>query len=337
MRILRTITGHNRGLAALLLLLAVLACNRCPPPNNGDESINRPPPGLNTSPSSSPTEPGSQVSRRNSNVTLGSAHQPEPQLLTDNDWHDLRSGDRVATDANGEAELDITGCMRIYLYKASELMRAACPKSAYRSGSVTCAVAGTSLFNNSCGSRVVIQTDAAEVVLDGTYLSVTYLPTEQLTLVWVLKGKVSVRPVVGGAERTLGEPVEVREAMYLVSVPEERRAVLANVHTVSDQALPIHQIGPLADMFNLRPWLDRVAEQAKADRIPLPIMSDIPVMNFPTSINCDCENISAGLLTKPYQQQCVDIENSLKAELARTGQLVRKCDQTASGPNAWPK
>ena len=46
---------------------------------------------------------------------------------------------------------------------------------------MTCAIEGTSVYNNSCGSQVIIQTPSAELVLEGTWLAVTYLPGRQLT------------------------------------------------------------------------------------------------------------------------------------------------------------
>lgn len=319
-----------------LLALTLLACGGGSRTTTETESNNRPNNQTNSEQASprAPTEPGSKVSRRNSNVALGNAGQPDPQLLTDNDWHDLRSGDRISTDGTGEAEVNIVNCMRVYVFKASRLVRAACPRSAYESGSVTCAAAGTSLFNNSCGSRVVIQTDTAEISLDGTYLSVTYLSAEQSTLVWVLKGQVEVRPVVAFEARTLGEPVVVTEGNFMLTTPEGRLS--DNLGIRSGTPTPVDQIQRLATAFKLQPWLERIVEQAKADNIPVPSLSR--TMDFvPSSINCDCDNVSAGLLTGPYKRQCINTENRLKAELAQTGNITGKCDPVASGPNAVPK
>lgn len=327
----------------VLLVVPLAACNRC---GSGQGGSNRKkyvtPTETPTIASPSPTvaERVSQVSCRNSNVSLAISDQLNPQVLTDNSWHDIHTGARITTDTDGEAELNILDCMHIYVFKSSQLVRSACPKSVYRSGSVTCAVQGTSLFNNSCGSKVVIQTDGADISLDGTYLSVTYLPSQQITLVLVLKGKVIVQPVVSFAERTLGEPVEVSEGNFIMSVPEDRQAAIRNMEIAAapGKALPFDQLLSLVSPLNLQPWLARIAEQARSDGISPPILAVNRIMTSnPNPFDCDCANVSAGLLTRRYQQQCKDAEAKLKMAYASTGRLDGKCDPVVSGPKARPR
>ena len=337
MRLNRAWKSHRRLAIALLLTTQIVACNRCSKPGgDGPVTDASPTPVAQTSPTPAPLQ--STVSRRNSNVGVGKANQTEQQFLTDNAPHPLFTGDRIGTDPEGEAEVNINDCMKIYVFKSSQLIRAACSKSDYASGSVTCAAAGTSLFNNSCGNKVVIETNSAEIVLNGTYLSVTYLPTEQLTLVAVFKGQVTVRPVTNFEERTLGEPTIVSEGNFVLSVPEDRQAAVRNMDIGASpgKVLPLVELQRLVGPLKLQPWFDRIAAQAKADGIAeSALVSRIDDTNQP-AIDCDCANVSAGLLTGPYQRQCRDAEAKLKAAYASTGQLG-KCDPVASGPNARPK
>src|SRR5947209_9517333 len=51
-------------------------------------------------------------------------------------------------------------------------------------------------------------------------------------------------------------------------------------------------------------------------------------------INCDCDNISSGLLTNSYIRQCRATEESLKKSCQDSGGLIKtKCHSIAAGPN----
>lgn len=54
-------------------------------------------------------------------------------------------------------------------------------------------------------------------------------------------------------------------------------------------------------------------------------------------INCDCENLDFGILTREYRKVCRAAEAKLKAEYARSGRIKGKCDASAQGPNAQPR
>jgi hypothetical protein len=71
---------------------------------------------------------------------------------------------------------------------------------------------------------------------------------------------------------------------------------------------------------------------------PFQLAVDKAIDNFAREqiINCDCENVSAGLLTSAYQRQCKAAENNLWQEIKDTGHLNGRCDSVASGPNARP-
>jgi hypothetical protein len=195
-----------------------------------------------------------------------SGASPLPQLGDcglANNWHNLSADDWVTTDEDGEAWVDIDDCEIIYVFQSSGLIRAACPKSDYTGGNVTCSVEGTSAYNNACASEVIIQTPSSELVLEGTWLSVTYLEDRQLTLVIVLQGQVQVRPVLDGESFKLGEPVEVSAGQLLYTAPD---AVLERIGDLPPrEPLPLEQLKPLAEALALQPWLERVWERAKTD------------------------------------------------------------------------
>lgn len=55
-------------------------------------------------------------------------------------------------------------------------------------------------------------------------------------------------------------------------------------------------------------------------------------------INCDCSNIKIGIITNDYRKICRDIEAELKLQCEINKEEIEgTCDDTASGPNAWPK
>lgn len=324
----------------ILVALALLAYSCSGPTLPNKNGNNNQPPNLNgRTQTSSPTPATSQVSQRNSSVLL-TTKQQNTRPLTNNVWHDLHSGDRIATDANGEAEVKIENCMRVYVYQDSQFVRSACPKAVSRSGSAYCAAAGTSLFNNSCGSRLIIQTDTAEIAVEGTYFSVTYLPSEQLTVVLVLKGKVTVRSTPPTQQEDFSEAVEVTEGTFLISVAPDNAQSVSRLEQVVAVGRPvaIDRLESVATLLRLQPWLSKIAQQARADEIVVPLAAlDRAESPIQSMIDCDCENISAGLLTGSYQQQCKDTETRLREELARTGNVAGKCDPVASGPKARPK
>ncbi len=329
-----------------LIAFALLgsSCSGCPPRHkdqrneSANEQVNSSTPNNNAK--SEPTAPpaaDSQVSRRNTNVTVAAKLQ-EPEPLNDNDWHDLNSGDRIATDASGEAEVNIQNCMRVFVFRDSQLRRSACPKVLSQTGNIYCAQAGTSLFNNSCGSKLRIQTDSAELTLEGTYFSVTYLEAQELTLVWVLQGKVQVRPIVNGEPS--GEPVEVADGQFVITLPEEKKPLVPQLDPslLSGRPFSLDRFREAVVTLKLQPWMERILVQARTDQIRVTFggPNDVVAANQPI-IDCDCDNVSSGFTTGAAQRQCRAAENNLKAELARTGNVTGKCDSVASGPNARPK
>ncbi|HKO44667.1 MAG TPA: choice-of-anchor D domain-containing protein [Pyrinomonadaceae bacterium] len=126
----------------------------------------------------------------------------------------LRSGDRIKTNDSGTAEVNIAGCMTIYVFASSGLALSTCP--GFARGSAVCSTNGTSLFNNTCQSRIrKVETDTAEIRLEGTWFRVAHWPEKKRTIIDVHEGPVQVRQVIKeGVRRWLSEPVEIKEGCW---------------------------------------------------------------------------------------------------------------------------
>lgn len=209
-----------------------------------------------------------RVRRELAVVRAGPADANPLPRLDDDLERDLPEGGLVTTDANGEASLIIGGCERIFIFQNSGLIKAACPKSELTGGNVTCSIEGTSLFNNDCASQVVIQTPSADVAVEGTWLSVTYLSRRQLSLVMVYKGQVEVWPVHDAEQRRLGEGRTIHEGFFWYSAPD---AVLRPIQGLPPrQPIPFEEMPPVIEELNLRSWMERIRARAEQEGIPFP-------------------------------------------------------------------
>jgi hypothetical protein len=336
-------------LAVFLLLLVLLAC-RCsrPGPDSSGSGDNRPTP-------STPTLSPSPISeaKLQRHLTSVEAGEAEPlRSLSDNRWHNISGATRVRTDENGEGWLQIRDCMLIYLFQVGQMTTAPCSKSEYASGHANCQLSGTAVYNDSCGPQAqqLVETPSANIAPRGTWFSVTYLPQQEATLVMVFDGSVTITPVKDLETRSLGEPTTIEAGQVWVTAPDNRLNTDADniggterkVMAVSDYKSVIRAV--------VGPWLDRIRQRAKEDGIegpsiealalPSPSLSPsltTPEITSEADIDCDCQNISAGLLTRAYQRECLQIEANLKSQFREAKRVIGRCHSVASGPNAKPK
>ncbi len=236
----------------LVLVLPIFACG---PGGNGTE-----------------TAPDAQVRREASRVFAGSSSASVLPELADSQFHTLEDGDRVTTDSVGEALLQIRDCLRIFLFQQSGLVKAACPKSDFAAGNALCSLAGTSVFNNQCAGQVVIQTNTAEINLNGTWLSVTYLPERELSLVMVLEGEAECRAVVDPDSRRMGSASTVPSDSFWFTTPGAGADTVAGFS--ARQVYPLEAVGPMLDTLDLWPWWERMEQRAGADEIPFPELGE---------------------------------------------------------------
>jgi hypothetical protein len=214
-----------------------------------------------------------QVRRDLANVLAG-AQNADLKKLDDDQWHPAGEGWRLATDPDGEGVVDQQGCMLIHLFQKGELMAAPCSKAMLAGGNTFCQQAGTAVYNNKCSSQVKvnIQTRTAEISLLGTWLSVTYLPGEELTVAMVFEGSASIRPVINVETRELGEPVIVQAGQGWYSLPDNKKGLVADAAGGVAVRQPA-DIGAFKPMITgiaaLRPWVERIQRRAEADKVAL--------------------------------------------------------------------
>lgn len=136
----------------------------------------------------------SQVRRLTASVFAGN-RQPLDTLNLD-DFINLDPNGFVSTDLNGEAEVVIEDCLKIFVFQLSSLTRNTCRKSDLESGLAVCTTAGITTVINNCTSKVTIESPSSSVTTNGTMFSVIYLPEDQLSLVQVYEGSVDVSAVM---------------------------------------------------------------------------------------------------------------------------------------------
>lgn len=189
--------------------------------------------------------PDSQVRRLSPAVFAGSS-QPLPEL-TGSSPVSLAAGGMVSTDNKGEAEVKIQGCLTLYVYQKGSLTRSTCRKSDVTSGLGVCSTDGMTGVVNQCLSKIDIQTPSASAQSSSTWYTVIYLPEEQLTIVQVMEGEVTVRPLIDPAADEWPEGQGLGGPALWFTAPGPDAPVI--------NGLPGRQALPLEDWQILRPAL----------------------------------------------------------------------------------
>ncbi len=190
-------------------------------------------------------------------------------LLAAADPQPLPEGHRVSTDSAGQAllqgQLPNNQTCQIYLFQLTSLTTKACPRSNYQGGNTaTCQEENTAVYKECKGNLQMTPSGEVEVV--GSWLSLTYLPDRQLTLVIVGEGVAQVRPVTEFDTRALGDPIRVEAQQFLYTAPD---AVLEEISGLPPrEPLPLNRLMPLIRELALEPWLERLVERARLDDVP---------------------------------------------------------------------
>jgi len=244
--------------AALAITVVGLCLSAC----NGSSGI------VTAAPSPVETELAFEVQRQTPVVEIGSATPLAP--IGDNAWRPLPAGYLVTTDASGEALLEAeaaAGLCRVYVFRLATLSIRACPKSTYSGGNASCLEELSAAYSECSGHLIMTPSGQAQVV--GSWVSVTYLPQSQLTLVIVLEGKVSVWPVLELTDRVLASSsIPLAGGEFLYTMPDDMLRETAGLP--GRTPLPLEQLPPLIDALGLEPWMERVRERAGQDGVPTP-------------------------------------------------------------------
>jgi PASTA domain/PKD domain len=139
--------------------------------------------------------------------------------------------------------------------------------------------------------------------------------SDRLTQLYALDKQAVVRALVDGI--LTGGTDAYRVNLYIART----LGSISNWESSPDQFAKVQALRSSADYQDatFKYWLDRAINnhnQAKID--------------------CDCQNVDAGLLTAAYRRQCAAAEAQLKQEFQKTGIISGYCDSVASGPNATP-
>lgn len=142
--------------------------------------------------------------------------------VTSGDPQDFPEGYMVNTDVNGQAllqgSIDDNPC-EIYVFFDTTLLKRACEESTYSGSNVTCTEEGSNVFVT-CSNHLA-QTPTGEFEHISTWVSVTYLPEEKISVFIVLEGSGFVRPVVKEQGYQLGEEIELGTGQFLYTAPDD--------------------------------------------------------------------------------------------------------------------
>lgn len=180
---------------------------------------------------------------------------------------ELKNGDSITADDNGEAAIQLNSCDTIYIYRNSYLTKDSCPKFDKQSGNYYCTVEGTAAFQD-CANNIITQSDSATVALVGTRASHTYIKEMELALVLLFEGRGEARPVTDKREHLLGEAKTIPAQHFWFTVPNNRlnEARALNIGLEPREVYPFSKLPQLlAKLPNLN--LDSVAQQAIDDGV----------------------------------------------------------------------
>lgn len=195
------------------------------------------------SPTAPPTQQVAQVQARSqvrglrSSVFTGNAFPL--RALNVNDLINLDPNGFVTTDLNGEAEVSIEDCLKIFVFELSGLTRSTCREADLASGLAVCSTAGITTVINNCLAQVTIQTPSSTVVTDGTMFSVIYLPEDQISLVQVYEGQVAVNPVVEMGSGQMGGASTLGEDSIWWTAPGEQVPALNGIEARTAQPMEV--------------------------------------------------------------------------------------------------
>lgn len=216
-------------------------------------------------------KPDSQVRRLAPAVFAGNA-QPLPEL-TDNLPVGLLPGGLVTTGADGEAEVLIQGCLKLFVFQDVTLQRSACRRGDAASGLAVCSAGGMTGVLNQCASQIDIQTPGSTAQTSGTWFAVIYLPEDRLSIVQVYEGVVNVSAAINpqSGQWTRGEPLTAGNLWF--TAPGEEPPVINGITGREAQPMEVWQaLRPeLIQRYpNLDDWMQAAKQRAGREDLVFP-------------------------------------------------------------------
>ncbi len=273
----------RNGLLSGCLVFIVLACNL----GNRPESTITPvltstttttfqiPPTVET-PIAEIT-PDSQVRRLIPSVFAGNS-QPLSEL-TNNTALALDPGGLVTTDAQGEAEIFIQGCLKLFIFQDATLERSTCRESDAASGLGVCATGGMTGVLNQCLSKIDIQTPGSNTNTTGTWFAVIYLPEDRLSIIQVYEGSVEVRAIVNTTSEQSTRTQTLEAGNLWFTAPGTETPVIDGISGREPQ--PMEVWGALRPALiekypNLDVWMESASQKASQENLAFPNFLAVP-------------------------------------------------------------
>jgi hypothetical protein len=245
-----------------------------PTPSSTPTPSRTPTPAFTPTPSFTPTTPVAVIKtdavvRRLISGVFAGEKQPLTELKNSNSIS-LGPNGLVTTDQNGEAEVVIKDCLKLYIFQASSLTRSTCRKSDAASGLGVCGTQGLTGVVNKCTSQVEIQSPSSNVVSKGTWFTVLYLPEDRLTIVQVFEDKVEVQAVINPStgQRSAGQTVG--EGNLWFTSPGANPPTINGIQGRTIQPISVWEaLRPelIQKYPNIDLWMNTAAKQAKTSSL----------------------------------------------------------------------
>lgn len=229
-----------------------------------------------TNTEAAPTEvaviaPDSQVRRLVPAVFAGNA-QPLPEL-TDNLPVGLQPGGLVTTGADGEAEVLIQGCLKLFVFQDVTLQRSTCRRGDSASGLAVCSAGGMTGVLNQCASQIDIQTPGSTAQTSGTWFAVIYLPEDRLSIVQVYEGVVNISAAIDPRAGDWTQSAQLAAGNLWFTAPGEEPPVINGITGREAQPMEVWQaLRPeLIQRYpNLDDWMQAAEQRAGEENLVFP-------------------------------------------------------------------
>jgi hypothetical protein len=231
--------------------------------------------------------------------------------FTDPGWYPLDTGDTLTTDANGEAEMNLSECWpgHIYVFKnsAGAFHVEQCSEAEFESASATCVSFGTWYVGSCAAEFDVIWTGSAKITKTGTSFSVTYLPKMHLTLIVVLEGEVSLEAVNSYGPTELEEgATPVSAGSFYFTMPIDDLNAIAELNP--REVYSVDKLPPVAQELDIVDQMLDVHDQAGADGVlpnnwPQEMGMEMVVVEEEMSENAFVITMGGGALSDPKVQE----------------------------------
>lgn len=217
--------------------------------------------------------PDSQV-RRLSPAVFAGGSLPLPEL-TNNLAISLGAGGMVTTNSQGEAEVVIQGCLKLFIFQNGSLQHSTCRRSDVISGLGVCSTAGMTGVLNNCTSKIDIQTPSSSTQATGTWFAVIYLPEDQLSIVQVYEGEVTVSAAIDPAADQWTDAMPLSAGNLWFTAPGPDAPVINGVWGRQPQPMESWQaLRPaLIDQYpNLDQWMEAARMRAEVESLVFPAL-----------------------------------------------------------------